>query len=447
MSNSHTSVSPEPEPAWAGFVAIDWGDRKHCWKLCPAGQEGAAECGELLHSPEAIDEWAAQLAGRFNHQPIALCLEQSRGALTCLLSKYPFLHLYPVHPATSARYRQTFCPSGAKSDPGDTGLLLDLLLRHRDRLRRLEPESLLTRELRMLVEDRRRFVDERTRLSNSLTAALKLYFPQVLDWIDNIDGPMGCALLERWPSLQELKRANPSTLHRFFVGHNSRSEQRIQARIRAIYDAVPATDDEATLRAGTQKVRSLVALLQSLNKIIAGYDERIRQVVAEHPETPMFEHLPGAGPALLPRLVAAFGTQRQRFACATDLASFCGIAPIIRQSGNSSVVQFRRCCPKFLRQTFQEFAQHSLAKSGWARSYYDSQSARKKKHQAIVRSLAFKWIRILFRCWQNRTPYDESVYLAAQQSRAVQLKNTLPAATRPGWQQVAGFSKFTLKKA
>lgn len=436
-------VSPEPD--WAAFVAVDWSDQKHCWKLCPAGDQQHCECGEIKHSPETVDDWAGSLGRRFGGRPIALCLEQSRGPLIYLLAKYPFLYLYPVHPATSARYRQTFSPSGSKSDPGDTGLLLDLLLHHRDRLRRLEPESPETRQLRMLVEDRRRFVDERTRLSNTLTAELKLYFPQALDWIDNIDSPMGCDLLERWPSLQQLRHAHPGTLRRFFLDHNSRSEQRIQERIDAIYAAMPAVDDTAILSAGTQKVRSLVALLKPLNAIVGEYDEKIEQAVAAHPETPLFRSLPGAGPALLPRIVAAFGTQRQRFRRAGDVENYSGIAPVTKQSGNSTVVQFRRSCPKFLRQTFHEFAQHSLAKCAWARAYYESQSAANKKHNAIIRSLAYKWIRILFRCWQSGTPYDEAVYLAALRRRGSSLPRLLLPGAAVEWQNVAGFSKLRLK--
>src|SRR3954452_16156781 len=197
MSQQHSS--DWREPMWAAYVAIDWSDQKHFWKLCPADDQQHPESGEIRHTPEAVDAWVSSLGLR----PIAACLEQSRGPLVALLTKYPFLYLYPVNPATSARYRQVFFPSGSKSDPGDTGLLLDLVMYHRDRLRRLDPESPQTRELEMLVEDRRGFVNQRTRLSNSLTAELKVYFPQVLDWIDNIDCPMGCDLLERWPTLQQ----------------------------------------------------------------------------------------------------------------------------------------------------------------------------------------------------------------------------------------------------
>jgi transposase len=400
---------------FSAYVAIDWADRQHCW--CLADAEGThRDHGDLRNTPEAIDTWVAALLARFPEGAVAVCLEQSRGGLVFQLSKYARLVLFPVHPATIASFRQAFFPSGAKGDPGDTALLLELLLHHRQHLRRLDPDTAETRLLGMLIELRRRLVDERTRQSNRLTAWLKMYFPQPLDWIDNIDAPLGCDFLQRWPTLQQLQRAKPETVERFFREHNSRSETRIQERIEAIRTAMPAVEDTALLEAGSAATGSLVALLKALNASIASLDQQIA-ALPKHPEADLFAGLPGAGPVLLPRLIVAFGTRRERFRSASELAAYSGIAPVTKQSGKSKSVQFRRACPLFLRQTFHEFAAHSVAKSQWARQFYDQQRERGKRHHAAVRSLAFRWIRVLFRCWKDRTPYDETRYLEALQRR------------------------------
>ena len=177
MSERLTPSASEPE--WAAFAAIDWADQKHVWRLVPANSQ-ECEQGEFENTPEAVDAWAATLQQRFGGRPIAVCLEQSRGALLYMLSKYAHVVLFPVHPTTSARYRRTFSTAGASNDPGDTAWLLDLLLRHRERLRRLQPDTLETRLLQFLVEERRRTVDEKTRQSNRLNDCLKQYFPQIL---------------------------------------------------------------------------------------------------------------------------------------------------------------------------------------------------------------------------------------------------------------------------
>ena len=431
------------EPEWAAFAAIDWADQKHFWRLVPAGS-GQPEQGELENTPEAVEAWAAALQQRFGGRPIAVCLEQARGALVYMLSKYAHLVLFPVHPTVAARYRETFCTSGAKDDPGDTASLLDLLMRHRERLRQRQPDTVETRLMQFLVEERRRTVNEKTRQSNRLTDCLKLYFPQVLRWFDDVGTPLVGDLLERWPSLEELRRVHPGTLRKFFHEHNCRFAERNQERIDAIYQAVPATNDAAVLEAGALTARGLVALLRTLRDNIDKLDRRIAELVATHPEGALFASLPGAGPVLVPRLIVAFGTRRERYDSAYEMQCYSGIAPVKEASGKTSRVHFRRACPKFLRQTFHEFALHSIGQSEWAKAYY--QHLREDEHKsphAAVRSLAYKWIRIIFRCWKDGKPYDEEAYLNSLRRRGSQLGAALAPATGLGWRTVAGFQKLS----
>lgn len=196
MSEERTS-----EPRFAAFVAIDWADQKHVWSLQPNDSE-AREQGEIKHTPEAVESWVAMLSSRFSGRPIAVAMEQSRGALVFMLSKYKHLHLYPIHPRAAAQFRGALYPSGAKDDPADADLLLDLLVHHRPHLRRLNPDTEQTRLVRHLVEARRKLVNEKTRQTNRLTAQLKLYFPQILDWFDSVDSPIVGDWLKRWPTIR-----------------------------------------------------------------------------------------------------------------------------------------------------------------------------------------------------------------------------------------------------
>ena len=189
MSIDMNIVNSADEPRFAAFVAIDWGDSKHVWALQTA-EAGRRERGEIEHNPEAVGAWVAMLSARFASQPVAVAIEQSRGPLVFMLGKYEQLHVYPIHPRAASQFRAALVPSGAKDDPGDAELLLDLLVHHRERLRRLNPDTEQTRLVQHLVEGRRKLVNEKTRQSNRLTAQLKLYFPQVLDWFDKIDSPL-----------------------------------------------------------------------------------------------------------------------------------------------------------------------------------------------------------------------------------------------------------------
>jgi transposase len=172
-------------------------------------------------------------------------------------------------------------------------------------------------------------------------------------------------------------------------------------------------------------VQALVAQLRVTLQAIADFDTAIAQRAQAHPDVPLFDALPGAGAVFAPRLLVAFGEQRERFPSAEELQKYAGIAPVTERSGKKSWVHWRWQCPTCLRQTFVEWAAESLRHSCWAQVYYQQQRDKGKSHHAAVRALAFKWIRILFRCWQDRTPYDESTYLQALHRRGSSLIQNL----------------------
>jgi len=205
---------------FAAYLGIDWSDQKHDVCLVDLAS-GHKEKKVINHTPEALDEWAVSLRTRFSGQQLAVCLEQSRGPLIFALLKYDFLVLYPANPTTLAKYREAFSPSRAKDDPQDAEYLVELLIHHRDRLKPWLPDDEKTRTRQYLVEHRRRLVNDRTRISNRLTALLKAYFPQVLTWFDDIRTILVCDLLTTWPTLEAIKRVKPVTLEKFFHEHNA----------------------------------------------------------------------------------------------------------------------------------------------------------------------------------------------------------------------------------
>ena len=164
-------------------------------------------------------------------------------------------------------------------------------------------------------------------------------------------------------------------------------------------------------------VRRIVRQLEILHEAIAEHYKAIADLARSHPDYGIFSSLPGAGPAMVPRLIVAFGTQRDRYATAAALQCYAGIAPVTESSGKQKWVHWRWACPKFLRQTFHEWAACSIAHCEWAKAYYQQQKARGKNHHVAVRALAFKWMRILYRCWKDRQPYREEIYLASLAKR------------------------------
>jgi transposase len=411
---------------YAALVALDWGETEHAF----AAQVGDSpiETGTMPATPESLHGWLEELHKRLNGRPVALALEGGKSAVIHALTAYPWLVVYPVHPATSDRFRKAFVPSGAKDDVPDAIVLLTILTQHRDQLRPLKLDSAETRKVAALVAARRRAVDERTKLACELGSTLKTYYPQALELCGREPATdLMLDFLIRWPELRSLKAARPVTLRAFYAAHNSRRSDVLDERLAIIAHARALTEDRAVIEPAILQVKMLVDLLRPLQKNIALIEERIAEAFDAHPEAALFQGLPGAGPATAPRLLAAFGTDRSRYPDACSLQKYAGIAPVKQKSGRQLWIHWRWNAPKFLRQTFVEWAGQSVPKCAWAKAYYRQQRAAGKHHQATLRALAFKWIRILWRCWQDRVPYDEKRYLASLRQRKSPLATALAA--------------------
>ncbi|MGI8898841.1 MAG: IS110 family transposase [Pyrinomonadaceae bacterium] len=416
----------QKQQEFGAYIGLDWADLTHVISLRSA-DSNRVERYELAHKPEALAEWVSGLQQRFAGQRVAVALEQSRGAVVYALMGYEFLVLYPVNPKTLAKYREAFSPGGAKDDPVDADLLLELVTLHRDKLRAWLPDDELTRTITLLVEYRRQLVATQTSLSNRLTSLLKLYFPQALAWAGELATVQACDFLQSWPTLAKVQQTSPVKLRQFYTAHGCRKADLIEQRLQEIKLAQPLTKDAAVITASVAMVQATTSQLRPILKAIAGMEQQIAELFSQHADHDLFSSFPGAGAVLSPRLLAAMGADRGRFATAREVQQLSGIAPVTQRSGKSCLVHRRWACPKFVRQSFHEFAGQSIRWSPWARAFYDQQRQRGKGHHVAVRSLAYRWIRIIYRCWQMRVPYCEESYCRALERRQSPLARVLSA--------------------
>jgi len=334
----------EQASAFAAFVGIDWADRKHDVCLQVPGAP-APEASVLEHRPAAIDAWARRLRERFGGRRIAVCVELSEGPIVSALLEHDFFVIFPVKPTMLANYRTTFVPSGAKDDPTDAALALDLLCRHPERLAPLKREGEDMRALRRLVQARRDLVQDRVRVTNRLTFTLKDYFPQVVEWFRDKETDVFAAFLERWPSLQTVQRARRETVVAFFHAHNVRRSSVIGRRIAWIESERPLTSAPGVIEPAMAVVATLLPQLRALSAGIARLDADIARRCEALPDFHLFAPLPGAGAVFASRLLAAFGENRDRFADAGAVQKCVGIAPVTERSGNKHWVHWRWSCP------------------------------------------------------------------------------------------------------
>jgi hypothetical protein len=174
------------------------------------------------------------------------------------------------------------------------------------------------RALAQLIAHRRRVVGDKVRSTNRLTSPLKNSFPQVRHWFQEKDTAIFCDFLRRWPTRKAGQLARRATLETFFRAHHVRSAEVIAQRMQAITAATPLTTDAGVIAPHALLVQALVAQLRVTLQAIADFDTAIAQRAQSHPDFPLFQALPGAGPVFAPRLLVAFGEQRARSASAAE---------------------------------------------------------------------------------------------------------------------------------
>ena len=397
-----------PIPAETIRVGIDWADGEHEYVMMDP--QGAVHRGSFEQSPKAIATLLNTWQRDFPNVIVEVCLETSRGPLIHGLLEYSHVRIYPVNPNALANYRKAFAHGGGKTDPVDANLILQFLLHYREQLRELKQNSPLTRELSLLCEDRRQLVEQRVVLAQQLKTLVKGYFPAILTLQPaKVYADFILRLLQKYPTLKEVQAAGRNKLRKLFFGCGTKNK--IEERLDVLLNAQPLTRDEVLLRTSTRRVQAIGDQLLSLNQAIRGYDREIKRLLLQHPDYRTIQGLP-CGVISQARLIAALGDDRARYGSAEELASAAGIAPLTTHSGKMRLVSSRWACSKFLRQTFHEFAGIAIKRSGWSKAYYGQQVSRGKPPQMAKRALAFKWIRIIYRCWQSREAYDESRYVA-----------------------------------
>ncbi len=397
------------EDELAAVIGLDWAKKEHV--CCLLHGEAPARYERVKNEPGQLRQWALRLQERFGGKAVGICMEDSCARVVETLEEYSHIRLYLVNPATAAKYRKMFTPSGDKSDERDGASLADLLLKHREKAREHRPPDPKVRELDLLNRERRRAVDERTRHAARMHELLQRAYPVAAAMLENdLTSSMALALLKRWPSQRQLLKARQSTVLQFLHQHNCRSSklnaERLETLARARELSHPACPSQALEWAIAQEV----AMIDRLNESIATFDKAISEAMKDFSSAQLFRSFPGSGKCMAPRLLVEFHIREPHGA--PQLSTATGVAPIRVQSGNMHRTFMRRYCSKFRRQSLIEFAGSSIQFSPWAKAYYQYQTkVMKKRSQCVKRSLALKWIRILYACWKNNTCYDEQLYL------------------------------------
>lgn len=402
-------------------LSFDWADEKHDYCLWDA-ETNSIELGSIQNRPEVIHDFICKIRFRFQGKTVAVGLEQSKGALAYQLMEYGFFTIYFVHPTTVAKVREAWTPSGAKDDPGDAELIMSIVCDSNHKLRAWKPDTPETRRLMLLCSHRRKLVDLRVKLTNMLRSCLKTYYPLACQVAgEKLNVPLALNFLSRWPTFESLKRSRLSTIEKFYSRGNGRSSKVIQERLEAIRNAVAATTDPVLVECYSMQMLALVAQIRQLRDSIQQYEKEIHKTYSTHSEMEIINSFPATGNVFGPRLIAALGTDRDRFESAHEIECYSGIAPVMDRSGKTAKIYRRYKCSTFIRQSFHEWANETTKHCLWARAYYVQCREKGKGHHQSVRALAYKWIRIIYTCWKEQKPYDDGHYMSMLKKRGSNL--------------------------
>lgn len=389
------------------FVGFDWATEKH--DVVAVSRDGKVVL--TLMFPDTAEGWA-QLREKL--QPlgkVGVAIETSRGPAVERLLDAGWT-VFPMNPKAAERYRDRKAPSGVKDDVLDAWSFADALRGDGHAWRPLRPEDPHTQLLRMLCRDEIGLIAQRTAFVHQLKQALREYYPAALEAFGDWTLPSAWEFVARFPTPEELDKAGKRRWQKFL--HTQRlyrpatAEKRLAVFARATEFVSPSV---AVTSAKSLLALTLVKQLRTLEAQIKEYRQRIEQTFDDHPDRDLFNSLPGGGKKLAPRLLGEIGANREVFDSPESLQCYAGTAPVTKKSGKSRFVLIRRACNKVLRATVHLWADESRHQCAWANAYYQQKKAQGKGHAQALRCLGQRWLKILWRMWQDRECYDEALHM------------------------------------
>jgi len=392
------------------FAGLDWASDHH--DLSIINRQGQTEAS--LRFSHDSDGWsqARELLSRFGSNiPVAvetrhgIAIEQLQGC-GCIV--------YPVHPLSAKQYRQRKAPSGVKDDQLDAWSLADALRVDGHAWKVLSPEDPLIIELRLLCRDEIALIEQRTALVNQLRAALREYYPAALEAFEDWTQESAWQFIIAFPTPGELLKAGRRRWEKFLHTHKIWRPQTAPVRLEIFARAGQFCGSTPVTAAKRLQALAVAKVLCTLEAQLRLYRERIEELFKSHPDSHLFGSLPGAGAKLAPRLLGEIGDQRERFTDANALQCYAGTAPVTLRSGQIQRQRFRHSADPILRASVHLWADLSRKKCAWAETYYKAHRANGQSHACALRCLGQRWLKILWKMWQSRSPYNEALHTQNQ---------------------------------
>jgi transposase len=405
------------------FCGIDWASDKH--DVCvidPAGK--MCSSFPVVHTADGLSDLIRRLDRFGPRAQLPIMIERPSGLLVDTLVEAGF-PVVPIHPNALKATRPRYSAAPGKTDPTDAYIAADVLRTDGHRFHLLCAPSDRTRALRAAVRTRDDLVATRVQLTNQLRSLLESFWPGALAIFAAIDSAIALAFLQAYPTPQSAAHLDEKRLDKFLTRHVYSGRRRAAELLVRLRGAPAGHAGPLESEAKGRLVRGMVLMLKTLIAQIRDIEDLIASHLEQHPDAPIVQSFPRTGSVNAAQILAELGEDRERFTSFDHFAAEAGTCPITYQSGKHRGVGFRYACNKRFRQALTTWADNSRHASPWAAAVYKNARARGCDHPHTIRILARAWLRILWRCWKDSTPYDPK-----QHGRALPFYETpaLPAA-------------------
>jgi transposase len=392
------------------FVGDDWAEDHHDIEVMD--EAGKVLAKKRLPAAAAGMTQLHGLIGRFvpegaDDVEVVIGIETDRGPWVAALTAAGYL-VFPVNPLQASRYRERHGVSGAKSDGGDAHMLADMVRTDSHQLRPAAGDSPEGQGIKVVARTHKTLIWDRTRQVQRLRHQLREYFPAAIEAFEDLDAPDALDLLAKAP---DPARAAKLTRAQVAAALNRARRRNIKDKTDAILAALRGEhlgQPPALTAAYAATVRSLIAVLTTLNEQVKTLEEQVREHFGRHPDAEIYQSQPGLGPILGARVLGEFGDDPHRYASSKSRKNYGGTSPITRASGKKKVVAARFIRNDRLIDALMAWAFASLTASPGARAFYDGHRAKGLEHNDALRRLANRLVGILHGCLKTRTLYDEA---------------------------------------
>jgi transposase len=400
-------------PANEVFAGIDWGGSFH--QICLIDHRGQPLRQQRVTHDVAgfaeLDRLLALCPGRPR-----VAIERAEGLLVEHLHAQ-HVEIFCVSPKISARARERYRMAAAKSDAFDAFVLADTLRHEHHHWRPLSPPSPLLAELRAISRDRERVIMAQRACESRLRATLEAYHPAPLHLFSSLDRDITLDFITDYPTPEQATRVGAARMDRFCRRHGYSGRTPADTLVDRLRPHLLA-GSEGTVAGKSFSARVFSEQLRMLNTHLRGYNRRLEDLLARHPDTAIFTSFPGIGPVIAATLISEMGENRDRFPAPGALLAEAGLAPVTRASGRTRQVRFRYAANRRMRHAIDWWAFVATREDGWSRQIYENARARGQGQYRALRGLGSRWARILWRCWTDHIPYDPAIHHRATEPAA-----------------------------